>query len=118
MSEVRSVALIKITDPARAADVTRRGADFIAQNLPDTEVWEFFADDVTGKGLMYQVHANEQAWLAYEAAMTGQGYQAELFEAAELEQIILLSPVTDPDVKKALDEFGGVTMERIAGVSR
>lgn len=118
MSELRSLGLIKVTDPERAADVTRRATEYIEQNLPRTLVWEFFADEVTGKGLMYQVHADEDAWLAYEEAMIGHGFQAELFEAGEFEQVIMLSPITDPDVKKALDEFGGVAMERIAGVSR
>ncbi len=118
MSEVRGLALITVSNPDGVVDVARRATDFIDAHLPGTLVWEVFLDRDSGRGLMYQLHASEEAERDYEQAKVEQSFQRDLGQHAELDEIIVLSPITTPEAKAELEQFGGVSMDRVAGVSR
>jgi len=109
--------MLRVHNIDGVSDVARRATAYIEAQLPGTLVWELFVDEDSGRGLMYQVHASEEAEHSYEQAMVSQGFQAELGEHADLDEIIMLSPVT-PQTRSELKQFGGVAMARVAGVSR
>jgi len=118
VSESRGLALLTVHNIDLVADVARRATAFIQENLPGTVVWEYFVDEESGRGLLYQIHAGDDALRAYEQAMVDQGFQRELGEYAQLDEIIMLSPITSPEARTELDQFGGVAMELVAGVTR
>lgn len=118
MSQSRGLALVTVRDFDGAADVARRTTEFIEENLPGTLVWEFFVDHRSGRGLLYQVHESDDAERLYEGAMVENGFQRELGEHADLDEVIMLTPITTPEGQAELERFGGVAMDRVAGVSR
>ncbi len=118
MSESRGLALLTVHNIDRVADIAHRATAFIQENLPGTLAWEYFVDEESGRGLLYQIHAGDDAVRAYEQGMVEQGFQRELGEHAQLDEIIMLSPITSPEARTELDQFGGVAMELVVGVTR
>ena len=93
MSLFRVVMEVTTDDFDGLMDLFAEATASLEEHLPGTLAWETFADEASGKVLIYEVHRDESAANAYEHHMDSQGFVARAFELFTSARVIILSPV-------------------------
>jgi hypothetical protein len=66
----------------------------------------------------FQEHTNQTTLPAYEGAVANLGVNEELGRSLEIERLVVLGRVTDPELLAFFRQFPAVPVERTLGVSR
>ncbi len=114
----RSVLEWTTNDYDAVVDLARRMSDYIEANEPDTLAFEWFGDETTGRVVWYQVYPNDEAFMKHAENMAESGLRDELQKVLSFERLILLTPVTHPQLKDMAKQLGAVELDEVAGVVR
>jgi quinol monooxygenase YgiN len=99
-------------------DLARRMSNYVESNEPDTLVFEWFGDEESGRVAWYQVYRNDEAFLEHAQNMAEAGFREEAGRLLSFDRLVVLSPITHPQVKEMAQELGGFELRDIAGVIR
>jgi quinol monooxygenase YgiN len=93
-------------------------SDYIEANEPDTLNFEWFGDEASGRIAWYQVYKDEEAFLKHAQNMAEAGFREEAGQLLSYDRLVVLSPVTHPQVRAMVHELDGIELHGVGGVVR
>ena len=118
MDTVRMMADVRVLDPDRALEALGRVIRLVEEAHPAVLAWDCYFDVSGERMTWFQEHTDQTTLLAYEKAVTDLGVNEELGRSIEIERLVVLGRVTDPDLLELFRRFPAVPVERTVGVSR
>jgi hypothetical protein len=109
------ITQVIVHDYDGAIDVFSRAAAVVEDGLPNALAWDIFVDEGHEHAIMYEEFTDENALSEYEAKLIGLGYRDELRKYVELDNILVLGPVSDSEVLRQLGEFGATFARHVVG---
>ena len=114
----RTVLEWTTNDYGAVVDLAQRMSDYIEANEPDTLAFEWFGDEASGRVVWYQVYTNDEAFLKHGQNMAEMGLRDELQKVLSFERLMILTPITHPQVKDMAQQMDAVELNEIAGIVR
>lgn len=118
LDTVRMIADVRILDPDRAREALGRVIRLVEEAHPAVLAWDCYFDVSGERMTWFQEHTDQTTLLAYERAVTDLGVIEELGRSLEIERLVVLGRVTDPELLAFFRRFPAVPVERTLGVSR
>lgn len=118
MDRVRMVTEVAVRDYEGAIEFLGGAARHVEEHLLGTLAWDAFTDETHEHMIWYEEFADEHALLEYERSMTEHGYRREVRQYLDLGRVVVLGPVSDPDLLDMLQQIGGIQMDHVLGAAR
>lgn len=98
--------------------LAHRMSEYIEANEPDTLSFEWFGDEASGKVVWYQMYTDDEAFLTHAQNMAEVGLRDELQKVLSFERLMILTPITHPQVRDMAQQLGALQLDQIAGIVR
>lgn len=118
MNRVQMITEVTVRDFDAVMDALTRAAEVVEDSLPRVLKWDIYVDERRGRAVMYEEFEDENALVEYENKLVGLGYREELLEHAELDRVLVLGSVSDPDLLRQLGKAGARFMSHAVGAHR
>ena len=118
MDTVRMIADVRIRDYDGAMEALNRVARLVEESHPDVLAWDCYFDESGERMTWFQEHTDQRTLLEYENAVDELGVLEEIGRSLDIERLVVLGRVTDPDLLEFFLRFSAVPVERTFGVSR
>lgn len=118
MDTVRMIADVRILDYEGAREVLNRVARLVEEYHPDVLAWDCYFDESGERMTWFQEHTDQRTLLEYEKAVDKLGVMKEIGRVLDIERLVVLGRVTDPELLEFFLRFPAVPIERTFGVAR
>jgi hypothetical protein len=112
------IADVRIRDYDGAMEVLNRVARLVEESHPDVLAWDCYFEESGERMTWFQEHKDQSTLLEYENAVDELGVLDEIGRFLDIERLVVLGRVTDPDLLEFFLRFPAVPVERTFGVSR
>ena len=111
------VADVRIRDYDGAIEALSRVVRLVEEAHPGVLAWDCYFDKSGEHMTWFQEHADQWTLLEYENAVKDLGVIEELGRSMDIERLIVLGRVTEPDLLEFFRRFPAAPVERTLGVS-